>query len=110
MVMLNLPSEFAMPLPTVSPLLSTITTVLPGSVVPETIVPSLLIVGLVTAEGGVVSTVNGGTAVAVLTLPSASVWVIVRLCSPSPNGVFGVKLQVPLLATSVLPSSTPLLS
>lgn len=51
MEMLNLPSEFAMPLPTVSPLLSTITTVLPGSVVPETIVPSLLIVGLVTAEG-----------------------------------------------------------
>ena len=59
------------------------------------------------ALGAVVSITRFIGALGVLSLPAASVLVVVKLCGPSAMGVVGVMLQLPLASTTALPITLP---
>ena len=70
--------------------------------------PSLSVsVGVLGTLGTVVSTVITTGVLGKLVLPAGSVAVVVMLCGPSPRGLVGVTLQVPLGPTVVVPITVP---
>ncbi|EAP74837.1 Hypothetical Protein RRSL_04702 [Ralstonia solanacearum UW551] len=83
-----------------------ILTVLPGSAVPDSVVPS---VGFnVGVSGAVVSTVRVNVVLASLVLPAASVAVTVMLWLPSARAVPGLNVQLPEASAVVVPIAVPL--
>ena len=106
------PLAFAVAVPRTLPSLSNTVTVLPGSALPVTSVPvgrSLESSSVVTefttgVLGPRVSMVSLKASLGTLSLPDASVWVTVRLCSPCASGRT-VTLQVPSVLTCALPKT-----
>ncbi|EAU68165.1 Pea-VEAacid family [Stigmatella aurantiaca DW4/3-1] len=88
-------------------------TVLPGSAVPlyvgvlSLVVEPLAGVTTTGAAGATVSTVKLFVLDEGLVLPAASVAVALTVCGPSASGVVGVKLQLPLPSTVVVPTDVP---
>jgi hypothetical protein len=92
---------------------STTVTVEFGSALPATTGALLLMTALSAgvamsgAEGAPVSTVKVLVLEATLVLPAASVAVAFAVCDPSASVVLGVKLQLPLLLATVVPTTEP---